>query len=480
MLLMHRTRVDFFTTIISALHLVAEAVQREARAQSADPTAKLPKVSEFFQLNVTHIANLNTTHTAKLFFPEAVAYVYQYITGLATAGEQLLPHPTHVAPVTERISRQVSSNFGSEDAPLIDTFLIIYWAVSLTLFWLLANYILNLRKKTSTEKESDAEQDFVHHVSVSKKHIGGGHQQRGVPALLAGNLSLHQSVHHLGHHHIERGHSGENLGSIDEDDAGEQEEDTPTFELDANIWALNFVAAIGKAKYQDGADVSPVYTGAISIFMCLIQFAALRLMTGALYPGAHPWTTEPESPWLKGYSGATVNMMKFIMFVFLAVGQISEVSQSRRVVTVALATGTDTYVGAKYVKPWYRFIPIVGAILQYMVSVIVVWAGISTVLSFQTVPDIVYSSMSVVFLTSADEMFADMVMTIFDIQADFGIPLSTEQDKEADDLFPRQDVPLYLLLKFLQLFPAMFAGQLLVHAWYTGVMPNHRWIAWWS
>mmetsp|Transcript_44728 Transcript_44728/g.80421 ORF Transcript_44728/g.80421 Transcript_44728/m.80421 type:complete len:352 (-) Transcript_44728:193-1248(-) len=261
---------------------------------------------------------------------------------------------------------------------------------------------------------------------------------------------------------------GEGSAAKPEEKKEEEEKEVFSVELCDNMWSLNYVAAIGQAKYGNGTYVTPGFTGIISVGMCVVQLAGLFLMIGAINPTALPWTKEPGAPWLKGESGMTVNLMKLFMTIFLAVGQVQEVSQSKKIITVAFSSGDHVYK-----KAWYKFIPLAGAALQYSVAMTVIWGGVATVLSFQTVPDIVYSSMSVFFFTTADEMFADATMQLFDITPDWEVQLSPEEE-EAADPFKNEPIWMFLVLKFLQVFPAMFAFQLLGRAWMTGVMPIHH------
>mmetsp|Transcript_26809 Transcript_26809/g.46517 ORF Transcript_26809/g.46517 Transcript_26809/m.46517 type:complete len:434 (-) Transcript_26809:204-1505(-) len=301
----------------------------------------------------------------------------------------------------------------------LEQFDVVYWAFAMLAFWMAAIYFLHMRQEKT---ESD----------------------------------------------IEKAASQAQLADIPEEKKEEEEKEVFSVELCDNMWSLNYVAAIGQAKYGNGTYVTPGFTGIISVGMCVVQLAGLFLMIGAINPTALPWTKEPGAPWLKGESGMTVNLMKLFMTIFLAVGQVQEVSQSKKIITVAFSSGDHVYK-----KAWYKFIPLAGAALQYSVAMTVIWGGVATVLSFQTVPDIVYSSMSVFFFTTADEMFADATMQLFDITPDWEVQLSPEEE-EAADPFKNEPIWMFLVLKFLQVFPAMFAFQLLGRAWMTGVMPIHH------
>mmetsp|Transcript_44291 Transcript_44291/g.87840 ORF Transcript_44291/g.87840 Transcript_44291/m.87840 type:complete len:457 (+) Transcript_44291:77-1447(+) len=293
-----------------------------------------------------------------------------------------------------------------------------------------------------------------------------------------------------------------------------------------NIWALVLVAAVGKASFvskgaQDKRRVPVGVVAAIVTVLCGLQISAVLLIVGSINPNADPLTKKPASPWLQHTDGHTVNAMKVIMTIFLGASQIGEISQCRRLAVVSWNVKSEALIV-------HRLVPMLSAMMQYCVALSVVWSGVAVILSFATCLDIVYSSMSVVFITSGDEMFFDMFEEIFDVESDFDVleshkhssdaihqrrvntamPINPRGDhgssssddgegtasvlssarshssrryaktakKRTDGATVDWDEPIWLwaLLKFLTVFPGVWAFGILGRAMYTGVMPLHR------
>merc|ERR1712151_1455474 len=70
----------------------------------------------------------------------------------------------------------------------------------------------------------------------------------------------------------------------------------------------------------------------------------------------------------------------------------------------------------------HRGFLILMAACQYVVTLWVLFGGVAVVLSFQAVPDILYSSMAIVFVNSIDDLMYQFVESVFDIDADFQLP----------------------------------------------------------
>jgi len=298
------------------------------------------------------------------------------------------------------------------------------------------------------------------------------------------------------------------------------------YSLYENIWALVLVASVGKAHIvsKDSGKKNPIPVGAvfpIVAVLFILQIVAVLLIVGSIDPQADPLTKRPASPWLQHRDGTTVNTMKVIMTIFLGASQIGEISQCRRLALVSWNVHPD----ALSVPRW---IPMLGAVMQYSVALCVVWSGVVVILSFATCLDIVYSSMSVVFITSGDEMFFDMFEEVCDVETDFDVlqshhhhgsavhqrrtgaampiharetgaspsdsddetaeALSTARtDRSSQDNRRRRtpvqssenvalDEPMWLwaLLKVLTIFPLVWAFGILGRAMYTGIMPLAR------
>jgi len=284
-----------------------------------------------------------------------------------------------------------------------------------------------------------------------------------------------------------------------------------------NIWALVLVASVGKAhvasQVTEAKQRIPVWiVGLIVTVLFGLQISAVILIVGSINPNADPLTKKPASPWLQHTEGHTVNAMKVIMTIFLGASQIGEISQCRRLALVSWNVKSNQLLVS-------RWVPMISALMQYAVALSVVWSGVVVILSFATCLDIVYSSMSVVFITSGDEMFFDMVEEVCDVESDFDVldshhhgtravhqrRVNTAMPIHARDHGPEQseteqseytertdrslnssrtdgssqaewDEPMWLriLLKVLTIFPMVWAFGIMSRAMYTGIMPLHR------
>lgn len=190
------------------------------------------------------------------------------------------------------------------------------------------------------------------------------------------------------------------------------------YSLYENIWALVLVSCVGKASIISHSKEKwriPVWV--ISLIVAVLftlQISAVILIVGSIDPNAEPVTKKPASPWLQHRTGHTVNAMKVIMTIFLGASQIGEISQCRRLALVSWNVRSDNLLVP-------RFVPMMSALMQYAVALSVVWSGVVVILSFATCLDIVYSSMSVVFITSGDEMFFDMFEEVCDVESNFDV-----------------------------------------------------------
>lgn len=300
----------------------------------------------------------------------------------------------------------------------------------------------------------------------------------------------------------------------------------PDTAVDPNLWALNLLAAIGQAKFPNGRPVPAWVVALLSLGLGMLQLTAIALMLGAINPTADPVTKVPSSPWLQHANPWSVNCMKWLMVTVLTIGQIGETAQCRNTAMLTLRVHHSRFNVS-------RAVPLVAAMMQYLVSVLVIWAAVSIVLSFQSVLDIVYSSMSVFFITSADEMFFEALRSVFDIHSNFdvsgghvdqesggtdvvawtssaagahaahrhshgavpglfshtqshrkshflrhhsGSDKSEASDKVEGVSFELEELPAWLwwLLKLLQIFPFFFSFQVIGRAMYTGTMPLNR------
>jgi len=313
---------------------------------------------------------------------------------------------------------------------------------------------------------------------------------------------------------------------------GKDQGNSDRYSLYENIWALVLVASVGKAhvasQVTEAKQRIPVWiVGLIVTVLFGLQISAVILIVGSINPNADPLTKKPASPWLQHTEGHTVNAMKVIMTIFLGASQIGEISQCRRLALVSWNVKSDKLLVS-------RWVPMISALMQYAVALSVVWSGVVVILSFATCLDIVYSSMSVVFITSGDEMFFDMFEEVCDVESDFDVleshhhgssavrqrrvngamPISardqgseysetehsdhtehtdtglnssrTDRSSQGSRRRPSmstqdakhvdwdEPVWLWLLLKALTIFPMVWAFGIMGRAMYTGIMPLHR------
>jgi len=181
--------------------------------------------------------------------------------------------------------------------------------------------------------------------------------------------------------------------------------------LPENMWALNLVAAIGQAK-TGRHDISALFTGVVSLFMATLQISVLFLVVHDINPHATPVTTVSSDPWID--TGWTVNCMKWLMVTFMSVLMVTEAGQVRTTLTCIIETNSHRLQQSR----WFL---VMVCFLQYIIALFVIWGGVAAVLSFQSVPDILYSSMAIVYISKVDEAFFVMLCQLLDVEADFTV-----------------------------------------------------------
>merc|ERR1719188_2846262 len=80
-------------------------------------------------------------------------------------------------------------------------------------------------------------------------------------------------------------------------------------------------------------------------------------------------------------------MMSFV----LVLKTTAEIEESKLIMRISLEVDADNLC-------CNRCVPLAAAIMQYAVTMLIVYAGCAAVLSFQQTPDIVYSGLAVCFL----------------------------------------------------------------------------------
>lgn len=269
-----------------------------------------------------------------------------------------------------------------------------------------------------------------------------------------------------------------------------------TIELPRNVWSMNLVAALDRAYFGKHWTIPiPVYAVAfVSICMGSIQIFAVYLVVHDINPDAHPVTKVASSPWVD--DPWTVNAMKWVQVFFLTVAAVPEVNQARTLFLAAMMV-EKTKISVS------RSFLICLAVFQYLVDIGVIWCGVCAVLSFQAVPDMIYSSMAILFVLNVDETLFEFFEHVLLIEADFVLTSQAARDRgeEAEDSdgelagrpevddprgvpesgdklgdFRAQDLSIAqeMAVKAVVLFPVLLGFFLISRAWQSDVMPNSR------
>lgn len=244
----------------------------------------------------------------------------------------------------------------------------------------------------------------------------------------------------------------------DESGSDAPEEKEPE-ELPRNMWALILVSAIKQARFESsGKEISPWFVVLVSLFMGTVQLTALFLMIHDLDPNADPYTVKPSTPFGSPW---TVNSMKVIMTIFMVIALVSEAGQCNKVFSVGIQVNDDNFCVS-------RKIPLAMEFFQYIIAISVTWSGVAVILSFQSVPDIIYSSMSIMCISGVDEMFFECFDAVVGLDASF--------DVKQSELDEKYEKPFWLqaIMKFLLAFPMLLGVFVLARAWHTGAMPTDR------
>jgi len=269
--------------------------------------------------------------------------------------------------------------------------------------------------------------------------------------------------------------------------------------LPENMWALNLIAAIGQAKTGNKL-VSPYFTAVITMTMASLQIAVLFLVVHDINPNATPVTIESSDPWI--HTGWTVNCMKWLMVTFMCLLMVTEAGEFRDNVTCILE------INSHRINVSRLFLAFICS-FQYIIMLFVIWGGVAAVLSFQSVPDILYSSMSITYISKVDEAFYVMLMQLLDVEADFCVvhgrkvaKMSSESiwaslDADGDGQVTQEEFSAFQErqrnlvndeklrprhighwgqhgLHFLAAFPCLLGFAMIGRAMHTNVMPTQR------
>merc|ERR1719296_171378 len=147
---------------------------------------------------------------------------------------------------------------------------------------------------------------------------------------------------------------------------------------------------------------------------------ALTLLIKDIDPQATPVTTKPSDPWV--HTAWSVNCMKWMMVIFMAVYMEREAGQCRVYTESVLLTN-----GRRLTLPRHVLLSL--AFLHFLIMIGIVWGGVACVLSFQSVPNILYSSTAIILIAKVDGSSWDLVKHVFDIRGEFTIVHGRYEDR---------------------------------------------------
>lgn len=236
--------------------------------------------------------------------------------------------------------------------------------------------------------------------------------------------------------------------------------DTRKDELASSMWSLNLVAAMGKARYPNGAPIHTMLVLTVSLLMAMLQVFALFLVVDSVDPHAPPITTVPATPWKTPQHAWTVNSMKWVMVTFLGMTVVAEAGDAHKVFANAFM------IDESRLRSW-RGIPLMTSVLHYVINIGVVIAGVSVVLCCQDVPSILYNSLAITFINKFD----DTTLEFFDKVCGIDVDLEIAHEK--------WDAPAWLEIveRFVLLLPFLWAFFLIGRSWCTNQLPSEL-IAW--
>lgn len=241
--------------------------------------------------------------------------------------------------------------------------------------------------------------------------------------------------------------------------SGEPEED-----LAESIWSLNLVSAVGQATLPNGNPMSPYLVGLISVTLAAAQLFTLFLIVDSMDPAATPITTVPLTPWKTPEQSWTVNCMKWLMVTFLSMSVVPEAGDAIKELMQSLQIDKRRLLCS-------RVHLMILAVLHYLITMGVVIAGVSVILSCQDVGSILFNSLAVTFINGLDDTIYKFFEGVCGIESDFKI---VHKDLDGDGEPDIWDMPLWadVLQRFVILFPCLYGVFLIGRAWYTGKMPS--------
>lgn len=229
-----------------------------------------------------------------------------------------------------------------------------------------------------------------------------------------------------------------------------------------NAYSLVLFAAVQQAKlgYFHQSSFKPVPALAFCIVVSLFQITLVYLLVSGIDPHSLALAKEPAQEWMTEAHLRTVSAMKWLMTFVLVLKTTGEVEESKATMRISLEISEKRLCCS-------RWLPFISGMMQYVVSLMIVYAGCAAVLSFQETPDIVYSGLAVCFVADVDDLcYQYFTVTMRRIICNEEIDM---EDPEGDDW--STSAWYHYLLRLLSFLPCLVAFYVVGRAFLTGNTP---------
>jgi hypothetical protein len=227
-------------------------------------------------------------------------------------------------------------------------------------------------------------------------------------------------------------------------------------ELPQTMWSMIILSAIGQVRTESNERVPTAVIFSSAVCIGLLQLGILFLLLHDIDPHADAVTVEPSVPWANSWA---VNAMKWAMCIVICVALSSEMMEIKTNLRACILLSDERLHTSRYAM-------IASILTQYAITLAVVWSAMAVVLSFQSCPDIIFSSLAVCFVSNMDDMYYSFVCTSFDLEVDFVIKF-----EKGDRTVPWW---VHFGLKFAAQFPLLLGLFVVSRAFHSGVMPYAR------
>lgn len=232
--------------------------------------------------------------------------------------------------------------------------------------------------------------------------------------------------------------------------------------LNGNAYSLVLLAAVKQATLGGSEEVvfkpttALMFCGAVSIF----QITLVYLLVAGINPYSLAVAEKPAADWMTPEHLQTVSAMKWLMAFVLVLKTTGEVEESKTVMRVSM----EILRGRLCCSRW---VPFIAGLMQYVVSLMIVYAGCAAVLSFQQTPDIVYSGLAVCFVADVDDLcYQYFTVTARRIECKGDIALEVVEGNNW-----RVSGWYHYFLRILSFLPGLVAFYVVGRAFLTGNTP---------